>query len=119
MRRQRSLLAKLVITMLALLVTGAVVPGIDIDGVVAGFLAAIIFGLVNIFLKPIFIVFTIPITVFTFGIFLLVINGLMLWITSEIVTGFSISGLGSAIVGSILLSIVTWLINSILDNNRV
>jgi putative membrane protein len=118
MRKRKPLLARLVITMIALIVTAQIVPGIHITGIVAGFFAAAILGLVNVVLKPILIIFTIPITLFTFGLFLLVINGLMLWITSEIVPGFWISGLGPAVLGSIILTIVNWLIHSILDDNR-
>ncbi|MCF7885091.1 MAG: phage holin family protein [Candidatus Marinimicrobia bacterium] len=117
-RRNRSLLARLIITMIALLVTAQVVPGIHVSGIGAGLFAAAILGIVNVILKPILIIFTIPITLFTFGIFLFIINGLMLWITSEIVPGFWISSLGAAVIGSIVLSIVNWLINSILEENR-
>ena len=118
MRRRQTLLARLVITMISLLVTASIIPGIHISGVIAGLLAAAILGIVNLLLKPIFVIFTIPITLLSFGLFLLVINGIMLWITSELVPGFWISNLGAAILGSIILSIVQWLINFVLENNR-
>ena len=104
--------------MLALVITAEIIPGIHISGLLNGLFAAAILGIVNVMLKPILIIFTIPITIFTFGLFLLVINGITLWITSEIVPGFWISNLGSAIIGSIILSIVNWLINSFLDVDR-
>ena len=73
--------------------------------------AAFILGIVNAVVRPILILLTLPLTVFTFGFFLLIINGLMLGLASYFVPGFYVSGLGGAIIGSILISIVSWILS--------
>ncbi|MFO7815464.1 MAG: phage holin family protein [Halanaerobiales bacterium] len=114
-QKRKGLLAKLLITMVALLITAYILPGMTINGIFAGFFAALILGVVNIVVKPIFIILTLPLTILTMGLFLLIINGLMLWLASGIVPGFLITGFWTAVFGSILLSIVTWFLNQVLD----
>jgi len=101
--------------MAALLITAYILPGMYIDGLFAGFVAALILGFVNIIVKPIFIILTLPLTIITLGLFLVVINGLMLWMSAAIVPGFFITGFWNAIFAAILLSIVTWFLNGLLD----
>ncbi|MBS3811315.1 MAG: phage holin family protein [Halanaerobiales bacterium] len=113
--KQKSLFIKLLITMAALLITAYILPGMYIDGLFAGFVAALILGLANIVVKPIFIILTLPLTIMTLGLFLIVINGLMLWMSAAIVPGFFITGFWNAIFAAILLSIVTWFLNGLLD----
>jgi len=113
--KQKSLFIKLLITMAALLITAYILPGMYIDGLFAGFVAALILGLANIIVKPIFIILTLPLTIMTLGLFLIVINGLMLWMSAAIVPGFFITGFWNAIFAAILLSIVTWFLNGLLD----
>lgn len=114
-KKRKGLLAKLLITMVALFVTAYIIPGMSIEGIFAGFVAALILGVVNVVIKPIFIVLTLPLTILTMGLFLLVINGLMLMLAAALVPGFMVAGFWSAVFGAILLSIVTWFLNSILD----
>ncbi len=114
-KKRKGLLAKLLITMVALFVTAYIIPGMSIGGLFAGFVAALILGIVNVVVKPIFIVLTLPLTIVTMGLFLLVVNGLMLWLSAALVPGFMVAGFWSAVFGAILLSIVTWFLNSILD----
>ncbi|PRX28614.1 putative membrane protein [Orenia metallireducens] len=99
-------IARLLITMLALILTAKIVPGIVIGSLGAGFWAALILGLVNTFIKPVFTLLTLPLTILSFGLFLFVINGLMLLITASLVANFHVSGLLAAIFGSIILSII-------------
>ncbi|MCS6979556.1 MAG: phage holin family protein [Flavobacteriales bacterium] len=75
-------------------------------------LAAVI-GLLNQFLKPILILLTIPVTVFTLGLFLLVINGLIIALAAEIVPGFEVASFGSAILFSLALSFVSWMLEGL------
>ncbi len=114
-KKRKGLLAKLLITMVALFITAYIIPGMSIQGLFAGFVAALILGIVNVVVKPIFIVLTLPLTILTMGLFLLVVNGLMLWLAAALVPGFMVAGFWSAVFGAILLSIVTWFLNSILD----
>lgn len=114
-KKRKGLLAKLLITMAALYITAYIVPGMFIQGLFAGFVAALILGIVNVIVKPIFIILTLPLTIVTLGLFLIVVNGLMLWLVAGLVPGFLVAGFWSAVFGAILLSIVTWFLNSILD----
>lgn len=114
-QKRQGMLAKLIITMAALFITAYILPGMAIYGLFAGFVAALILGIVNIIIKPIFIVLTLPLTLLTMGLFLFIVNGLMLWLAAAIVPGFFISGFWTAVFGSIILSIVTWFLNSVLD----
>ncbi|HJX16029.1 MAG TPA: phage holin family protein, partial [Candidatus Deferrimicrobiaceae bacterium] len=75
--------------------------------------AAFVLGLVNAVIRPIFILLTLPVTVLTLGIFLLVINGLLLWLVSVIVSGFHVNGFFGAVAGSVLISIVSGVLTSV------
>jgi putative membrane protein len=81
----------------ALLLTAYLVPGFQITGFAAAMMAALIIGLVNIFIWPLLVVFTLPLTVVTFGLFLFVVNGISLKIAAAISPGFEINGFLPAI----------------------
>ena len=104
---------KLLITMLSLMITSYIVPGISITGIWPGLIAALILGLINILVKPIFVVFTFPLTILTLGLFLFVVNGIMLYLTSFFVEGFHISGIFAATIGAIILSLITGFLQKI------
>lgn len=98
-------------TVIRILVTAFIVvslsnflPGTHIDSYTTGIWVAIVLGLINIFVKPILIVLTLPVTVFTFGFFLLVINALIILLSSNIVEGFYVDGFWWALLFSLLLS---------------
>ena len=83
---------------IAILLIAYLLPQVKMaDGVLAALAAAFVLGLVNAVIRPVFILLTLPVTVFTFGIFLLVINGLLLWLVSAIVPGFHINGFFGAV----------------------
>ena len=86
-----------------------VVSGISVDGVGTLMIAALLLGVVNAIVRPLLIVLTLPITVVTLGLFLLVINAAMLGLVAWILPGLTIDGFFSAVLGSILISIVGWL----------
>ncbi|MBE9237208.1 phage holin family protein [Anabaena aphanizomenioides LEGE 00250] len=103
-------------TALALLVTSQIVPGFIIKTFVAALGAAIIIGLVNAIIRPILSLLAFPITLITFGLFTFVINALTLWLASAITpgSGFEIQGFVPAFLGSIVLAIVSSIINYVL-----
>ncbi len=107
--------AKVLTTMLALLITAVVIPGITVTGIWAGFWAALILGILNVIIKPIFTILTLPLTILTLGLFLFVINGIMLMLAAFFISGFHVSGLLAAIIGSIFLSIVSSIIQNLMD----
>jgi putative membrane protein len=111
---------RLLITMGAIMLISYLFPRlIWVDHWWSALLAAFILGIVNIIIRPILVVLTLPITILTLGLFLLVINGLMLALSAALVGGFHVNGFWGAILGSILISIVTWFLSrSLLDKNR-
>jgi putative membrane protein len=95
----------------AILLIGYLLPRvISADGVMAALVAAFVLGLVNAVVRPLFVLLTLPITVVTLGVFLLVINGLLLLLVAAIVPGFHVNGFLGAVAGSILISVVSWVL---------
>ncbi len=104
------ILVHILITSLLLLVVANIVSGIVIKDWGAAIVTAIVLGIVNAIIKPILIILTIPITVLTLGLFLLVINALMLWLAGSVVSGVRINGFWYALLGSIVLSLLNTLV---------
>lgn len=85
-------------------------PGIDWNGSVLGlFIAAAVLGLLNAIVRPILVILTLPITIVTLGLFLIVVNAAMLWILAWLIDDFVLAGCVSAIIGAIALSIISFL----------
>ena len=111
-------LAKTLITSVAVLAAAFLLSGIHIDSTITAILVAAVLGLLNSFIKPIFIILTIPITIFTLGLFLLVINILIIKWAAEIVPGFRVDGWFSALLFSFIVSIITSFIEGLIRNNE-
>ena len=90
---------------LALLTVAYVLPGITVDGFMSALIAALVLGLINTILRPLLILLTLPITVFTFGLFILVINGLLFSFAGSVLNGFEVSGFWVGVLGALLYSI--------------
>ena len=99
-------LIQIIISALSVFVTGYILPGIKIDGFSTALVVAIVLAFLNVFLKPLLILFSIPVTIFTLGLFLLVINALLILIASKLVSGFQVNGFWSALVFSMVLSFI-------------
>jgi len=107
---------RMVANAVALLLIGYLLPQVvTVDGVMAALAAAFVLGLVNAVVRPLFVLLTLPVTVVTLGAFLLVINGLLLWLVSYFVSGFHVNGFLAAVVGSILLSVVSWILTTVVQ----
>jgi len=108
---------RLVIHMVAILIISYLFPKIiRVDGFLAALVAAFLLGIVNAILRPVLVLLNFPITLVTLGLFLLVINGLMLWLVSALVRGFYVNGFWGAVLGSILISIVSWILSRFLPS---
>lgn len=107
-------LSHLLITAALLLVVANLVEGIKVDGWGAAFIGALILGLANACVRPLMIFLTLPLTVLTFGLFLLVVNGVMLQLTAALTPGVKVDGCGSAILGSIVLALLNIAISMLL-----
>ncbi len=105
---------KTIATALAVLLVAYLIKGVTVDNSVTALLVALVLGLLNTFVKPLLIVLTIPITFFTFGLFLIFINVFIIYLVSEIVPGFQVAGFLTAIIFSFLVSFFTFLIESII-----
>ncbi len=112
------LLLKILVTTGLVLIIPYLIKGIKIDGFMTALCVAIVLGLLNIFVKPIFVVLTLPFTIFTLGLFLLVINALIILICDTIVGGFSVNSFWTAVLFSIILSLSQSIIYKIIGGNK-
>lgn len=104
---------KLLVRTLAIGVTGYLVPGVFIKDPLAAVVAVIVLGVLNSFLRPILLILTIPVNILTLGLFTLVINTAMVLLAAQLVPGFGVSGFWTALVFSIVLSVVNWFLDSL------
>ncbi len=103
-------LAQWAATTIALWASSYMFSGVKFESAGALIVSALLLGFANTLIKPLLVLLTLPITFFTFGIFLLVINGAVLMLVSSLVKGFVVSSLGTAIIASIVISIISFLI---------
>jgi len=108
------LIARWFIVALSLLLAAWVIPGVEISGVYIALVTAALLGLVNIIIRPLLILLTIPITLVTMGLFILVINALLFWFVSTFVEGFTVTGFLPALGGALTVSVVSYLGNRLL-----
>jgi putative membrane protein len=107
------LLLHWVLSALALLVVSQFVPGFHVHGLVPALVAALVIGLLNATLGLVLKILTFPITILTLGLFLLVINGLMILLASKIVVGFHVAGMVPAFIGAVVLALLGMLIHAV------
>jgi putative membrane protein len=101
-----AILVHLVVTAALLLVVAHLVPGVEVDDWGAAFIGALVLGFVNAFVRPVMVLLTLPITILTFGLFLLVVNAFVLQIVAAFTPGVRVEGFGAALLGSLLLTLL-------------
>jgi len=101
-------LIRMLISALGLWIASALVPGIEITGIGTLVAAAFLLGIVNAVIRPIIVILTLPITIVTLGLFLLVINAAMLGLVAWLLDGFMLAGFLSAVAGSLVVSVIGW-----------
>lgn len=104
------------INAVALLAVPYLMHSVQVDSFGAALIAALILGFVNAVVRPVLVLLTLPVTVVTLGLFILVINGLMFWIVAQLVTGFHVAGFWSAVGGAIVYSIISWALSTLIFN---
>jgi len=104
---------KVLLSAFAVVITAYILPGVQVDDFLTAIILSLVFALLNVTLKPILVIFTIPLTVFTLGLFLLVINALIILTADSIVPGFQVDGFWWALLFSVILSIVNSVLNDI------
>jgi putative membrane protein len=107
-------LIRLLISAFGLWVAAKLVPGVHFDGAGTLVVAAFVLGFVNAFVRPLLVILTLPITVVTLGLFLLVVNGIMLALVAWVLPGFQLAGLGSAVLGAVVSGIAAWFASSLI-----
>lgn len=106
------------VSAISLMITAHLVPGFEVDSWTAAAIAAIALGLVNAIVRPILVILTFPLTLLTLGLFLLVINALMLWLVSSLVPGFIVASFLAAFIGSIVLTLVSTVLGQLIKTAR-
>jgi len=106
-----ALLVHVLVTAGLLLVVGRIVDGIEIRSGRAALIGAVVLGLSNALLRPVLVLLTFPLTMLTLGLFLFVINAIMLMMTAAVVEGFSVRNFRTALFGSVVLSILNFLVS--------
>lgn len=102
-------LVRLLIAALGLWLAQALVPGVEIHGAGTLFVAALLLGVVNAVVRPLIVLLTLPITVVTLGLFLWVVNAMMLGLVAALLDGFTLAGFGSALLGALVVSFTGWI----------
>jgi putative membrane protein len=111
----RGLLLRWLILTVAIMVSAHLFPGIQVNGFGTALFAALVLGILNAFFRPILFILTLPINLLTLGLFTFVINALLLMMTSGLIGGLVVKGFWSALVGSLIISLVSWLLSSFIN----
>ncbi len=98
----------------AITVAAYLIDGISVSGFFSALFTAALLGFLNVFFRPVLFILTLPINLMTLGLFTLVINGLLLMMASGVISGFRVEGFWSAVVGSLVISLVSWILNGLL-----
>lgn len=101
-----------IVSTIAVLIGDYLIPGVSVNGFGPAFVVAVVLGALNLFLKPILIILTLPINILTLGLFTLVINTLLVLLTAKIVPGFSVNSFGSAFLFGIVMTVVGWALHT-------
>ena len=114
-------LARVLANAAAIYLAAVIVPGIELSGgVLVALGAGLVLGLINAVVRPILIVLTLPVTLLTLGLFIFVLNAFCLWLTSALIKGFEVHGVGAALFGSLIVSAVSWILTTFVsDRGRV
>lgn len=102
-----------ILNAVALLIVAYILPGITVASFGSALIAALVLGLLNMLVKPVLVLLTLPITIVTLGLFLLVLNALLFWFAGSILKGFQVDGFGWALLGALIYSIVTGLFSRV------
>jgi putative membrane protein len=105
----RGLIVRFLFGVAGLWIAARVVPGISYSNTTNLLEAALLLGVINAVLRPILVILTLPLTLITFGLFLLVINGITLWLVTRFLHGFHVHGYLAAILGALVVSVCSWI----------
>lgn len=109
------ILTRILVTAFALLIVAKFLPGITVTGLIPALIAAFFLGVMNVLVRPILVVLTLPITIVTLGLFIFVINASLFWFVASFVDGFSVSGFWIALLGSLIVSVISSVVNKFVE----
>ncbi|WP_028604280.1 phage holin family protein [Ottowia thiooxydans] len=109
------LILKWVLSAAALLAVAYLYSGVTVNSFTSALIAAAVIGLLNMIVRPVLVVLTLPVTLITLGLFLFVINALMFWAASGVLNGFHVTGFAAALIGSLIYSALGVLIDAVLE----
>lgn len=112
------LIVKILLTALAVVILSKILGGISVDSYTTAIIVAVVLGLLNILVKPLLVIFTLPITFLTLGLFLLIINAIIIILADKLVTGFDVVNIWWALLFSLLLSLLQSILFSILKDTK-
>jgi len=112
-------IVRTMITALSIFLVVSILPWVDIENPISLIVTAILLGLLNAILRPLLIFLTLPITVLSFGLFVFIINGLILYLVAALVPGFKLASFGVAILAAFLISLISWIINWLISDSAV
>lgn len=112
------IIAKWFISALSLLAVAYLIPGIFVSSFYIALVVAFFLGVINVIIRPILVILTLPINIITLGLFIFVINGFLFWFLSTFIEGFHVKGLGVAILGALLVSIFSFIGNRFIVDKK-
>lgn len=107
------LIIRLIINAVAFYLIATYLPGFHVASFGAALIAALIFGIINAIIRPIVLLVTLPLTLVTLGLFIIIVNALMFWLTAAIAPGFKVDGFGAALLGAIIMMIVSFVVSHV------
>ena len=107
------LLVVWLINAVALIAVAYLMPSIQVSSFGAALVAALVLGLINAVVRPVLVLLTLPVTIVTLGLFIFVLNGLLFWMVGTWLEGFEVGGFWSGVFGSIIFSLVSWLLSAL------
>ncbi len=113
-----NLIIKLIINAIAVFILAYILPGINVNSYITALCIAIVLAFLNALVKPVLILLTLPITIFSFGLFLLIINGIIILFANYIIDGFHVNSIWSAVLFSILLSVLQSIFHSFFKESK-
>jgi len=114
----RAAVIRVLITSIAVFLAVMIVPGLDVDSLPAGLAVILVLTFLNVLVRPILFVLTLPLIVLSLGLFLIVVNALLLELTAYLVKGFSVTGFWPAVGGAVVISLVTTILNALTSDRR-
>ena len=109
------IISRVLITALALLIVAKIIPGITVEGLYVAVVAAIVLGFLNLIVRPILVILTLPVTIVTLGLFIFVINAALFLFAASFIEGFSVDGFWYALLGSLIVSIISTIGNKFIE----